>query len=253
MYFDTHLHLDYEPFFRELPTVVERMKAAGISGAVNAAINVDSSKKALSIHKKYPFVLPAAGLHPLYLKGREPLAELSALLRAGGFRAVGETGLDFWNGRENEELQRECFHFQVLLAKELRLPLLLHIRKGFYETLSVMREAGYRGPAVYHNFTGSLDMAKKALDANLYLSIGATVTYPRKENLRRVVKFIPADRLLVETDAPDLPPWSKKGELHDPADLPETVRALAEALGVSGEELAETTSSNARRLFLGEE
>jgi TatD DNase family protein len=252
MLFDTHLHLDYEPFFRELPAVVERMKAAGVTGAVNAAIDAPSSKKALSIHESYPFVLPAAGLHPLYLKGTEALEELAVLVRAGGFRAIGETGLDFWNGRENEELQRECFHFQVLLAKELRLPLLLHIRKGFYDVLSVMREAGFDGPAVYHNFTGSLDMAKKALDANLLLSLGATITYPRKENLRGVVKFIPAERLLVETDAPDLPPWSKKGERHDPSDLPETVRALAEALGVSGEELAETTFDNARRLFLGD-
>jgi TatD DNase family protein len=253
MLFDTHLHLDYGPFFADLTAVTGRMKAAGVTGAVNASINEDSSRRGLLIHAGHPFVLPAVGIHPMFVKSREEFKSLAALARAGGFFAVGEAGLDFWNGRETEELQRECFHFQAALAKELGLPLLLHIRKGFYEALSLMKEAGYHAPAVHHNFTGSLDMAKKALDANLYLSFGATITYPRKENLRGVVKFIPRERILVETDAPDLPPWSKKGELHDPSDLPVTVRALAGLLGAREEEVAETTARNARRLFLGEE
>ncbi len=246
--FDTHLHLDAEPFSGDLPAVASAMARAGVRWAVNAAVDLNSSRASLQIHSSFPFVLPSVGLHPLYIEGGYP-EELDALARGGGFYAVGEAGLDFWHGRENEEAQREVFYRQALLAKELSLPLLLHIRKGFNEVLEVLREAGFGGGALFHNFTGSLEMARKALDEGWSFSIGGPITYPRKEELRKVVRKIPLDRIMVETDAPDLPPWEKRGEIHRPEDLPVTVRALAGVLGLGFEEAAEITQANARKFF----
>ena len=249
--FDTHVHLDAEPFFPDLDKVVARTRAVGVAGAVNPAIDLETSRRALEIHRRHPWVLPCLGFHPLYLDGdaESAVAELESLARDDAYVAVGEVGLDFWHGRGDEERQRAFLEGQARLAQRLGLPLALHVRKGFYEAFSVLRDAGFMGSGVCHAFTGSRDMARLALDRGFHLSAGATLTYPGRERLREVFRWAARDRLLVETDAPDIPPWHRKGEIHRPWDLPVTVAALAEVLRLCPEETAQLTEENARRLF----
>ncbi|MEW6489997.1 MAG: TatD family hydrolase [Thermodesulfobacteriota bacterium] len=252
--FDSHVHFDAEPFFADLGEVAARTRAAGVTGAVNPAIDLASSARTKAIHEAQPWILPAAGFHPLYLDPWEepPEAELDALLRAGAYVAIGEAGLDFWHGRDDEARQRAFLEAQGRLARRYGLPVLLHVRKGFYEALAVLRQAGFTGPGVCHAFSGTRDMARLALDRGFHLSACATITYPERSRLREVFRWAPRDRILVETDAPDIPPLARRGQVHRPWDLPLTVAALAEAMGVTPGEAAEVTEENARRLFGGE-
>lgn len=249
--FDSHLHLDAAAFFDRLDETAQAAWSAGVRGAVNPAVDLPSSCRTLAIHRRHPWVLPALGLHPLYLDpwDEPPLAELEALAEGGGYVAVGEVGLDFWRGRADEGRQRAFLSAQARLAQRLGLPILLHVRKAFYEAFAVLREAGFDRGGVAHAFSGSRDMARLALDRGFHLSACAVLTYPNAGAVREVFRWAPRERILVETDAPDIPPWPRKGQVHRPEDLPVTVAALAEALGVSTEEAAELTDENARRLF----
>lgn len=249
--FDSHVHFDAEAFRDDLDGAAARARDAGVTGVVNPAIDLRSSHETLAIHRRHPWILPALGFHPLYLDPWQtpPEAELEALAADGDYAAVGEVGLDFWHGRGDEERQRAFLAAQARLAQRHGLPLLLHIRKAFYETFAVLREAGFTGSGVCHAFSGSRDMARLALDRGFCLSACATLTYPDRARLREVFRWAPRDRLLAETDAPDIPPLSRRGKVHRPWDLPLTVAALAEALGVGPEEAAALTEENARRLF----
>lgn len=249
--FDSHVHLDYPKFYEDLDEVARRMLNAGVTGAMNPAVDLDSSALTAEISRRHDWVMPAIGIHPLYIGryGRPPVEELSALASAGNYRAVGEVGLDFWNGREDEGEQREFFEAQVALAKTLGLPLLLHVRKAFYEVAGHLQAARFGNGGVFHAFSGSWEMAKKALDMGFHLSICANITRPTKSGLTEVVRRIPRERLLVETDAPDMPPHFKKGETHYPWELGYTVQALAGALGAAPAEVAEFTAQNAVALF----
>lgn len=249
--FDSHVHFDAEPFSGDLATVAARTRVAGVTGAVNPAIDLASSARTREIHAAHPWILPAAGFHPLYLDPWEepPEAELDALLGAGNYAAIGEAGLDFWHGRGDEERQRAFLEAQGRLAQRHALPILLHVRKGFYEAFAVLRQAGFTGPGVCHAFSGTRDMARLALDRGFSLSACATLTYLERSRLREVFRWAPRDRILVETDAPDIPPLARRGQVHRPWDLPLTVTALAEALGVTPGEAARLTEENAWRLF----
>lgn len=250
--FDSHAHLDYEPFYDDLPAVAEKMAAAGVRWAVNPAVSLESARRAAKVAGRYGWVLPALGVHPLYLAGAdagEGIGELEVLASGHRFYAVGETGLDFWEGREGEALQREWFEAQITLAKKLRLPLLIHCRKAFYEVAAMLKQANYTGGGVFHAFSGSWQMAAKALDLGFHLSACANITRPTKAALLEVLRRVPRDRLLVETDAPDMPPHEKRGQTHYPWDLPITVAALGKALGITMEEAGEMTERNALTLF----
>jgi TatD DNase family protein len=249
--FDTHAHFDIEPFFDDLDEIARQTLEAGVRGAVNPAIHLASSRRALEVHARHPWVLPCLGIHPLYLGDapHPPVEEIETLAEDARFAAVGEVGLDFWHGRDDEQRQRE--HLSVLAAVATRrgLPLLLHSRKSLYETLAAVRAAGFHGEGIVHAFSGSYEMAQKALDAGFYLSACANITYPRKARLREVFACAPRDRVVVETDAPDIPPWERRGQVHRPWDLPRVVSALAEVWKESPERAAEITEENARRLF----
>lgn len=249
--FDSHVHLDAPPLLPNLDRVAEAARRAGVRGAVNPGVDLDSSRKALEIHRRHPWVLPGLGVHPLHRDPwpEPPIAELEQLARAGPYAAVGEIGLDFWLDKKDADRQRALLDAQARLARRLGLPILLHVRKGLYEAFALLREAGFDGDGVVHAFSGSLDMARLALDRGFHLSACAVLTYPKAAALREVFRWAPRERLLVETDAPDIPPWSHRGEVHRPEDLTTTVAALAGALGTSPEEAAELTEANARRLF----
>ena len=249
--FDSHVHFDAGEFAGDLDASAAAAREAGVRGALNPAVDLESSARVLGIHRRHPWILPAFGFHPLYLDpwAAPPVGELERLAAAGPWAAVGEAGLDFWNGRGDEERQRAFLEVQARLARRLGLPLILHVRKAFYEAFAVLREAGFDGPGVCHAFSGSREMARLALDRGFYLSACANLTYPVKGRLREVFRWAPRESLLVETDAPDIPPWTRKGSVHHPKDLPVTVAALAETLGIAPQDVAELTEANARRLL----
>jgi TatD DNase family protein len=258
MLVDSHCHLADTGFSAELDTIVSRAQAAGVDGAL-CIISSDTEEELIRapvVARAWPSVLFATAIHPHRAgsyAGRATVA--AALVQTAVERlpavVLGEMGLDYHYDFAPREVQHEVFAAQVDLAVRLNLPVAIHTREATDDTHAILRSAGggqVRG--VMHCFTGSADDARRALELDFYLSVPGIVTFPRAGALRDVLRLVPADRLLVETDAPYLAPVPHRGKRNEPAFLAETVRVLAEVRGVSIEALAEQLHANFDR-FVG--
>lgn len=246
--FDTHTHLDFSQFDRDREELLAELREQGIA-ALNVGLDLDASRASLRLAEGHPHVLAACGFHPHEAKAFSPQAQeaLEELLRRGAV-AVGEIGLDYYRNLSPREAQLSAFRAQLQLAKKLDLPVILHYREAGEDFFRVLREEGpLRG--VWHAFSGDAALARRALELGLHLGIGGPLTYRKNEPLRQAVTLVPLDRLLIETDAPFLPPEPFRGKRNDPLKLRLVALKLAELLGIPLEELAEATFENACRLF----
>jgi len=252
---DSHAHLDMEPFDADRDEVVARALAAGLE-AVLCPADLTSARSVscvLDLVRRYPRLLAAAGVHPHQagLYGPEAEAALRRLAAEGTVRAVGEIGLDFHYGFSTPSDQRRAFRSQLGLAAELGLPVIVHSREAGGEVLDALREAKLTRGGVLHCFTDTWAVAAGALDLGLHISFSGILTFPGAAGLRDTARRIPADRLLVETDAPYLAPVPYRGKerRNEPAWVVETARVLAGLRGAALEDLADGTSRNFRALF----
>jgi TatD DNase family protein len=250
-FIDTHAHLTSEQILPVVEDVLARAKEKGISNIVNICTDERSLKEGLLLRDNYPWVFNAAATtpHDVELEGASfyPLAERCAM--EGKLIAIGETGLDYFYEHSNRKEQQKYLSLYFSLAMQTKLPLIFHCRDAF-EDLFSMADQEYRGfPAVLHCFTGALEEAKGVVDRGWYLSFSGIVTFKKSEALREVAKYVPLDRLLIETDAPYLAPQSHRGKLNEPSYLPETAQVIAEARGISLEKLAASTEANAKAIF----
>ncbi|MCW8133214.1 MAG: TatD family hydrolase [Planctomycetota bacterium] len=253
---DTHCHVSYPDFDRDRDAVLARAKDAGVACMITVATDPSCWQRYLDLSEGRPQVRVALGFHPNYADtySAEAFADLRARIEKNRDRvvAVGETGLDFFRDSCAPELQARAFQAQLDLAAELDLPFILHCRKAEREMLDVLaaqrkRLGALRG--VWHCFSASVAHMKEAVDLGLYLGFGGILTYPKAQEVRDAAQAAPAERLLLETDAPYLPPQPWRGQRNEPAYVAETARRLAEVRGVPPDELAQTTSANARALF----
>jgi len=246
--FDTHAHLDFSQFDGDREELLEELRA-GRAAVINVGVDLASSEASLELAHGRPHVFAACGVHPHDAKAFSPEAErrLEGLLRAGAV-AIGEIGLDFYRNLSPREEQVAAFRAQLRLAKKLDLPVILHQRAAEEEFLEVLAE---EGPVygVAHAFSGDVGLARRLVKAGLFLGIGGPLTYPRNEPLRQAVREVPLDRLVLETDAPFLPPEPFRGKRNDPLKVRLVALKLAELLGMKPEDLAEATFENACRLF----
>ena len=229
--------------------VHRRAVDAGVVLLLDVGIDLASSLAARARAAVLPGVAFSAGLHPND-SGRldAQWAELEALCRGADCSAVGETGLDSYRDTATPAQQEEAFERHLALAKELDKPVVIHCREAFARVYAVVaRHPGVRG--VMHCFTGGVAEARAALDLGLHLSFAGPLTYPRSDALRAAAAFAPADRLLVETDAPFLPPQGRRGQRNEPAWVVVTLAKLAELRGVGVDEMGAVTTRNGCRLF----
>jgi TatD DNase family protein len=245
--FDTHCHLGLDG--SDATAAHGRAVAVGVERMVVVGIDLASSERARQLAAKLPGVSWSAGLHPNDA-GRfaDEWPALAALAATPGIAAIGETGLDCFRDRCPLEQQHDSLRRHVQLANELELPVILHCRDAFaplFENLRGLRP--HRG--VMHCFSGTIADARQALDLGLMISFAGPLTYPKNDVLRQVCAFVPAASLLIETDAPFLPPQSHRGKRNEPALIAETLRALAGARGWDEAHAAEVTFGNARNLF----
>ena len=249
---DTHCHLDGEEFREDLDAVVTRAREAGVAAIGVPGINLESIKTVIALCNRYPgYCYPMLGLHPEDVKGdwREVLKEIKAALP--GAIAVGEIGLDYYWSREFEKEQLEAFEEQVKWAVELQLPLMIHCRKAQNEMVAILKRYKDDLPGgVFHCFTGNELEAKELLQFDRFvLGIGGVATF-KKSHLPEVLpKVVPLERIVLETDAPYMAPVPKRGERNEPAFTAYVLKRLAEAYGVSEEEVAQKTTENCRRVF----
>jgi TatD DNase family protein len=249
---DSHCHLADDKFVDDLPDVAARAIEAGVTSAmcILAADDEAEVARASAVLAAWPAVRFAAAVHPhrageyVGQASRAADATRRAVASAGAV-AIGEIGLDYHYDFAPKEIQQHVFAAQVALAVELGLPVAIHTRQATDDTMAVLREAGAgQVRAVMHCFSGTLAEAKMALDAGFYISLSGILTFPKAGDLRDVGRFIPADRLLVETDAPFLAPVPNRGRRNEPAWVRMTVETLAGVREMPWEELARQVSAN---------
>ena len=255
--FDTHCHLFEPDFADDRPRVLERARRAGVTRILAVGCEPASWAAYLNGAASHPGLFLALGAHPNHAGefGPERLRELRDLISAHRNRvaAVGETGLDFFRRHCPPDKQREAFRSHLDLAAEFGLPFVLHCRAAAGELLKILEDQRARQAAplrgVWHSFAGTRDELQAAQDLGLHLAFNAVVTYPKADDVRAAARTVRDDRLLLETDAPWLPPQSRRGRRNEPAWLAETAERLAAERGVSTAELSRLTTANATALF----
>ena len=252
-FFDSHCHLDPMRFGAELPDVLARARAAGVTRMTVIGTRAADSEAAAELAGREPGVVAAAGIHPNDVAEAEPgeWDRIERLAVSGRVAAVGETGIDWYRTTAPPELQREFFDRHLRLAQRLSLPVVIHTRESIRDTLDMLREAIARGPLqpVLHAFTGTADEADEAVELGCHLGFAGMVTFRSSAALREVAKGVPLDRLLIETDSPFLAPEPLRGKRNEPANVVHTARCLALARDESLDAFAAATTANARRVF----
>ncbi|WP_277070596.1 TatD family hydrolase [Prevotella corporis] len=254
MIIDTHIHLDGEEFKDDLPAVVERARAAGVSKVFIPAIDMKSVSTIADVCRKYPsYAYPMLGLHPEEVRADyvEILQEMRKLLdESKDYIAIGEVGLDFYWSREFEKEQLMAFEEQVRWSVETHLPLMIHCRKAQNEMVHILRRYQKDLPGgVFHCFTGNEKEAEELLSFdNFVLGIGGVLTF-KKSNLPETLKSVPLNRIVLETDAPYMAPVPMRGQRNESAFLVYIMAKIAETKCVSEDEVATVTTANVKRIF----
>ena len=252
MLFDTHAHLHDPAFDTDRPAVIARARTAGVAGFLTIGTDEGTSVAAVALAAAEPDVHAAVGIHPHDASTADPatLARIAVLARAPRVVAIGEIGLDYYRDLSPRPVQRTALVAQLQLAQAVGKPVLLHCREAHADLLDVCEAEGVAAiGGILHCFSGDLAVARRGLDLGLLISIAGPVTYPSARRLAEVVRALPLDRLVVETDCPYLPPQPWRGQRNEPAYLPVTAARVAELLGVPVGTVATTTSENAARLL----
>ena len=252
MIFDTHAHYDDEAFDEDREELLGSLREHGIGNVVNISANLASIAKTLALTEQYPWMYGSAGIHP------SDTAELDETTyriveeaaRKPKILAIGEIGLDYHWDEPSREVQKFWFERQLELARETKLPVLIHSREAAQDTLDIMKahrseEIG----GVIHCFSYGTEMAREYLEMGFYLGIGGVLTYKNGKKLKEVVAFAPLERLVLETDCPYLSPSPFRGKRNSSLNLPYVVQAMAEIKGVPEEEIIRVTERNARALY----
>jgi TatD DNase family protein len=255
MLIDSHCHLDSDQFDADRDAVIERALAAGVTHMVAIGTGNGPPDLEAGIHlaDKYEAFYATVGVHPhdASKAGAATFQRLSQLTQHPKVIAIGEIGLDYHYDFSPRDIQHAVFIEQMRLAAHAKKPIAIHTREAWDDTISLIREHwDPKQGGIMHCFSGGPKEAQQALDLGFYLSFGGIVTFPKALEIQEAARMAPADRILVETDAPYLAPVPKRGKRNEPAYMIETARKLAQLRGVLEQEIAETTTTNFRRLCL---
>jgi len=258
---DTHAHLDFSQFDADRPEVIARAQEAGVEVIVNAGAGLEASQAGVALAETYPQVYAAVGVHPHEAKtlNEDVLEELRALAQHPKVVAIGEMGLDYYRDRSPRPVQRQAFQQQLALAGELGKPIIVHDREAHQDVMNMLRQwireghqpsaTGHQPVGVMHCFSGDLPMAREAIKMGFYISIPGPVTFTNDRRLPELVRALPLERLVIETDCPYLTPHPYQGKRNEPAYVRLVAEAIAQIKGIPLEQVAHITTANARALF----
>jgi TatD DNase family protein len=255
---DTHAHLDMPEFDQDRDEVITRAGENGVNTIITIGINMESNRRAIKLSEQYSSVLAGIGIHPQDSKGvkYEDIQALSLLARHPRVVAIGETGLDFYRNYSPREDQLQALNWQLEVAKQTGLPVVIHCRQAQEAILPVLESWSNsfdlpegKPKGVLHCFNVGRETAEKYLKMGFYLSLGAYIGYPSSAELRATITSLPLDRLVIETDCPFLPPQKQRGKRNEPSYTLSTLGVLAEIKQMSPEDIARQTTRNALRLF----
>ncbi|HEV8586760.1 MAG TPA: TatD family hydrolase [Methylomirabilota bacterium] len=250
--FDTHAHLHFPDFDADRAEMMARARAAGVTRMLTIGTEVPTSHAAIALAESEPHVWAAVGVHPHDAAEADEasLGEIERLAGRPRVVAVGEIGLDFFRDLSPRDTQARVFRHLIGVARRARKPVLVHCRDAHAEVLAILAEehASEVG-GIMHCFSGDVEVARRCLDLGLLVSLAGPVTYPNARALPEVARFVPADRLVIETDCPFLPPQGYRGKRNEPAYLALTAARVAELRSEPLDDFARRASDNARRLF----
>lgn len=254
MIFETHAHYDDSRFDEDRELVLERVHQSGVDPIINVGASIDSTKTTLELAKAHDYIYAAVGVHPSDIEclNEESFAWLREQTTYEKTVAVGEIGLDYYWDKEPEvqEQQRYWFRRQLDLARETRLPVIIHSRDAAADTMQVMKEAHAEEiPGVIHCYSYSKEIAQEFIKMGYYIGVGGVVTFKNAKKLVETVEAIPMERILLETDCPYMAPEPYRGKRNDSSNIPYVIAKIAELKGIVPEEVEKITRENAFRLF----
>lgn len=254
MLIDSHCHLDFPDFAEELDAVVDRARQAGVGRMVTICTYLTRFDRILAVAERYDDILCTVGVHPHQAAEEFAVTTVEALVERSKHPKViglGETGLDYFYDKSPRDQQQACFRRHIRASLETGLPLIIHTRDADADTMRIVKEEASGQPVkgLLHCFSSGRQLAEEALEFGFTLSLSGIVTFKKSEELRAIVKDVPLDRILVETDAPYLAPIPFRGKRNEPSYVAHTAACVAEVKGVSAGELARITTENFFRLF----
>lgn len=252
MLFDTHAHIEDRRFEKDYEEMIQRAKDVGVNYILNVGCSEKEIEKVIIAAEKYPAVYAAIGLHPNNAKheSEKLWQRIYELGQHPKVLALGEMGLDYYRDNSPKDIQKRVFIKQIGMAKELNKPIIVHDREAHQDCFDIVKAEGAKEVGgVFHTYSGSIEMAKEIMKENFYISVAGPVTFKNANRLLDVAKFIPLDRLLIETDCPYLTPHPHRGERNEPAYVRFVAEKIAELKGISFEEVAQASLENAKKLF----
>lgn len=249
--FDTHAHYNDKAFSEDLEEVLEKVKKAGITKLVCIGYNLESSKKAVELANKYDFIYATCGISPNDIN-ENSMNELKIIYELAENNqkvvAIGEIGLDYYWNKENSEIQKEIFKAQIDLANKLNLPITIHSRDAYIDTIKVIKENPCKNTGIFHCCPLNVELIKDALKLGYYISFSGVITF-KNAKPEMAIKEVPLEKLLIETDCPYMSPEPYRGKRNDSSYVIEMARKLAIEKNIALEEIAEITYKNAEKIY----
>lgn len=249
MYIDTHSHLNFKVFNADYKDAILRANSVGVEKIIVVGSNLKTSKKALEIANKNENIFVAIGLHPIHVENEDFGLEFEKLAKNKKVVAIGETGLDYFHIRDNKEKQKDVFIKHLKLAQNVNKPVILHNRDAGDDILSILTSQNTLPKGVMHCFSENLEFAKIIIDMGFLISFTGIITFTKNQDTLQVVKEIPLEKIMIETDCPYLTPNKYRGKRNEPAYVVEVAKKIAEIKKISLEKVEDITSKNAIELF----
>lgn len=259
--FDSHCHLDDERFEEDREEIIEKIKESGVTKLVSAGYSIEGSRKGVELSKKYEFIYTTCGLSPNDIPQTEEelwkdIDKIKKLVKENleykKIVAIGEIGLDYYWEKDNErrELQKKAFVKQIELANDFNLPIVIHTRDAVMDTIEILKKNKVNKKGVFHCCPLNRELVKEALKLDFYISFAGPVTFKNSKNANEIIKMVPNDKILIETDSPYLSPEPLRGKRNDSRNVKYIAQKIAEVKELSINEVAEFTNQNAKRVFL---
>ena len=250
-FFDSHAHYNDERFKEDRENLIKKIYGEGVTKIINAGYSLESSKEAIEIAKEYEFMYVTVGISPNDIDNfkEEYLIEIKNLAKNKKVVAIGEIGLDYYWNKENKELQKQLFISQIEIANELKLPIVIHTREAIYDTLEILKNNNCNKKGVFHCCPLNVDLVREGIKLGFYISFAGPVTFKNSRNTEEIIKMVPLEKILIETDSPYLSPEPLRGKRNDSRNVKYIAQKIADVKGITLEEAAKATYDNAKRLF----
>ena len=249
--FDSHAHYNDEKFEEDREEILKEIYRSGVTKLVNAGYSLESSKSTIQIANSHDFIYSTVGISPNDIADykKEDLKEIENLAKSPKVVAIGEIGLDYYWNKENKDLQKEVFISQIEIANKLNLPIVIHTREAVYDTLEILKNNNCNKKGIFHCCPFNVDLVREGLKLGFYISFAGPTTFKNSKNAPEIIKMVPLDKMLIETDSPYISPEPFRGKRKDSRNVQYIAQKIAEVKQIPLEEVAKATYNNAEKIF----